>query len=176
MNWSEYLHENEEIVWQGRPAPRCFTFRNWIHSLFGVVILIASIGWVFYGLHLGKEHNQVIFALIPVPFLLVGVYLSFGHLILARLEWERVFYAMTDKRLLATRGLLKLRVESLDLADVVYFHLKPLGAELGTVRVQCREREERMTVSCVEYPRQLTGRLETVMEENGVELQAGGYE
>ena len=85
MNWSGILEVDEEIVWQGRPAPRCFTFRNWIHSLFGIVILIAAIGWFFFGLHLGETNQQVLFVLIPVPFMLAGLYLAFGHLVLARL-------------------------------------------------------------------------------------------
>ncbi len=172
MNWSELLNVDEKIVWQGRPAPRCFTFRNWIHSLFGIVILIAAIGWFVFGLHLGKENQQVLYVLIPVPFMLVGIYLAFGHLVLARLEWEKVFYAMTDCRLIAVRGLAGQRVASVDLSEIIYFQLKSLGEELGTVRVQCRTREQKIIVSCVEYPRKLTDLLEGQLEKNGVELNS----
>lgn len=170
MDWSGLLQDQEDVVWQGRPAPRCFTFRNWMHSLFGVVILIAAIGWVIYGFHISDVYGQPLYALIPVPFLLAGAYLSFGHLILARLEWERVFYAVTDRRLIAIRGLFRRRVVSLDLAEVVYFQLKPHGEQLGTVRVQGREKKRNMIVSCVEYPRKLTDLLEAEMERNGVDV------
>ncbi len=170
MNWSDIITDNENVVWQGRPAPRCFTFRNWVHSLFGLVILIAAIGWFFFGLHLGEKNQQILFVLIPVPFMLAGVYLTFGHLVLARLEWEKVFYAMTDRRLIAVRGLAGQRVASIDLAEIIYFQLKPLGEELGTVRVQGRDKEKRIIVSCVEFPRKLTDRLEAEMEKHGVDL------
>ena len=70
MDWSEILQERELIVWQGRPAPRCFTFRNWPHSIFGAVLLLASTCWFLFGVQLGNEHQQIIYAFIPVPFLL----------------------------------------------------------------------------------------------------------
>jgi len=173
MNWSDVLIDDEQVLWQGRPAPRCFTFRNWIHSLFGLVILIAAIGWLIYGVHLGNEHQQVVYALIPVPFLLVGAWLAFGHLILARLEWEKVYYALTDRRLVAVRGLLGKRLDEIALADLIYFQLRPLGAELGTVRVQGRRHEQRLTVCCIEYPRQLTDRLEAIVTTNSSAPQEG---
>lgn len=172
MNWSEYLNANESVEWQGRPAPRCYTFRNWQHSIFGTIILIASLCWLLYGLKLGNEYQQALYSWIPVPFLLVGVYLAFGHLVLARLEWEHVFYALTDRRLLAVKGLFKRRIEALNIDDVIWFQLSPQGEQLGTVRVRCRDLEQKMVVSCVEYPRKLTDLLETVMEKNGIDIKA----
>ncbi len=172
MNWSDKIGADEKIVWQGRPAPRCFTFRNWMHSLFGVVILIAAVGWMIFGLHLGREYQQAIYGWIPVPFLLAGIYLSFGHLVLARLEWEKVFYAMTDRRLIAVRGISGQRFDSIDLSEIIYFQLKPLGSELGTVRVQGRDRQQKITVCCVEYPRKLTDLLEPELEKNGIDLDS----
>ena len=66
--------------------------------------------------------------------------MAIGHLILARLEWEKVYYVLTDRRLVAVRGLLGNRLDEIALADLIYFQLRPLGAELGTVRVQGRRR------------------------------------
>ena len=34
-------------------------------------------------------------AWLPVPFMLIGLYLSLGHHLLARLEWKNVFYAVS---------------------------------------------------------------------------------
>lgn len=170
MDWIEYLQENEKVVWQGRPAPRCFTFRNWQHSIFGMVVLVMSLFWLSFGLRLGTEAQQIVYGLIPIPFLLAGIYLTVGHLLLARLEWEHVFYAVTDRRLIVVRGLFKRRVESAVLSEIIWFQLRPLGEQLGTVRVRFRDLEQKMTISCIEYPRQLTDLLEGVLSENGIEI------
>jgi hypothetical protein len=172
MNFEQILERDETISWQGRPAPRCYTFRNWQHSLFGAIILIASFCWLLYGVKLGNEYQQALYGWIPVPFLLVGMYLSFGHLILSRLEWEHVFYALTNRRLLAVKGLLKRRIESLSIDDVIWFQLSPHGEQLGTVRIRFRDLEQKMVVSCVEYPRKLTDLLEAAMEKNGIDITA----
>jgi len=172
MNWDEYLHESESVVWQGRPAPRCFVFRNWLHSVFGLVILILTIGWFIFGLHLGSEEQNAFISLLPVPFLFVGIYLTFGHLLLSRFEWEHVFYAMTDRRLIAIRGLFNRRMESVALVDVIWFELRPLGEQLGTVRIRCRDLEQKLTLSCIEHPRKLTDLLEESMAANGIDTGA----
>ncbi|PLY03611.1 MAG: hypothetical protein C0623_00925 [Desulfuromonas sp.] len=170
MNWTEYLNENEQIRWQGRPAPRCYTFRNWIHSLFGVVIMIAAVAWSIHGLHLATAQGSFVFILLPIPFLLAGVYLAFGHLVLSRLEWEHVFFALTDQRVIAISGLWSRRIKTIALADIVWFELRPLGEELGTIRIRGREPQQRMSVTCVEHPRQLTGILEEVLSANGIDI------
>jgi len=172
MNWTEHLSVGESVEWQGRPAPRCYTFRNWQHSIYGAIILIASLCWLLYGLKLGSEYQQALYGWIPVPFLLGGVYLAFGHLVLARLEWEHVFYALTNNRLLAVKGLFKRRVESLSVDDVIWFQLSPHGEQLGTVRIRFRDLDQKMVVSCVEYPRKLTDLLEAAMEKNGIDIKA----
>ena len=172
MDFDAILNKDEKILWQGRPAPRCFTFRNWQHSIFGVIILIASIFWLLYGLKLGSENQQVIYGLIPVPFLVAGIYLAFGHLILARLEWEHVFYVMTNHRLITVRGLFSRKLKSLDLEEVVWFQLNLHGEQLGTVRVRSRDLDKKAVISCVEYPQKLTELLESSMENNGIDVTA----
>jgi len=101
MNWNDYLAEGETLAWEGRPAPRAFTFRNGLHSLFGVLLLVGAIFWQVIACGLAKAQPWPWPALIPVPFLLAGLYLTFGHLLLARLEWSRVGYAVSNRRLLA---------------------------------------------------------------------------
>jgi hypothetical protein len=156
------LDNNEEVCWEGRPAPRCYTFRHWRHSIFGLVFLVICCYWQFLGFEMAETYESILLAWLPLPFLLLGLYLSIGHLLQARLEWNRVYYAITDRRLLIQRGLLKLRIESLGLSEITYFSLHRQGEHLGTLRVY-KGKEKQLTLHCIEHPRQATALLETAM-------------
>ena len=55
MDWEKCLQEGEQLQWSGRPAPRCFTFRHWIHSVFGVLLFLPSLVWLDGGHALAAE-------------------------------------------------------------------------------------------------------------------------
>ena len=162
MRQSLSLDAGEELRWEGRPAPRCFTFRHWRHSLFGLLFLSICIYWQMLGLEMSVEYEIFWLAWLPLPFLLMGLYLSVGHLLQARLEWNHVHYAITDRRLLVQRGLLSRRIESLELQDITYFSLHKQGEQLGTLRVH-KGQEKRLTLHCVEYPHQAAKLLEEAL-------------
>ncbi len=164
MDWSQVLDAGEEIRWEGRPAPRCFTFRNWKHSLFGVLLFFIAIYWQVIGVQLAAVYDASYMAWLPVPFWLVGLYLSIGHLVRSRLEWEKIFYAVSDRRVLTVRGIRRQRVDSLPLAEVTYFQLRPVGKEVGTVRVYRGEPLKLLVLACIEHPRNLTLLLEETMD------------
>lgn len=170
MDWSSHLAPGERVVWEGRPAPRCFVFRNWKHSLYGVLLLFLSLFWQTVGLQLSAVYHAPLLAWIPVPFVLAGLYLALGHHLLARLEWEHVFYALTDWRLLVHRGLCRRRVASLLLAEVDSFHQRPLGEHLGTLRVSGGKPARTLILCCLEYPRHLTDLLEAALAASGKEV------
>jgi hypothetical protein len=161
------LSTGEEIRWDGRPMPRCYTFRHWRHSVFGLVFLAICGYWQFIGLAMAKEYELVWLAWLPSPFVLFGLYLSGGHLLQARLEWNRVYYAITDHRLIVQRGLLKSRTESLALTEITYFRLQLQGEQLGTLRVFV-DKEQRSVLHCIEHPQRATDLLAEVMGENPV--------
>ncbi len=169
MDWSRYLDESETIRWEGRPAPRAFTFRNWKHSLVGFLLLVLALFWESVGLQLKAVYDTPLVFWAPIPFILVGLYLSIGHLFLARIEWEKVYYAVTDRQVLVQKGLFRRRVEQMSLADLTYFRVRPLGAELGTVQLCSGEGDRALVVSCIEYPRQMTRLLEDALEQNGID-------
>lgn len=164
MNRSVLFEADECLRWEGRPAPRCFTFRNWRHSLFGCLLLVVSVYWQIVGLQLGKTYQLPIITWIPLPVLLASLYLSVGHLLLARLEWERVFYAVTDRRIVVRRGLFGQRLRDLSLDEVRFFRLHPLGEQLGTVRIHSGKDRKPLTLCCIEHPRNLTNLLEDAVE------------
>ena len=159
------LEPCETIAWEARPSPRCYTFRHWRHSIFGLVFLLLSCIWEILGMEMAVQYDMVWLEWLPLPFVLIGVYFSVGHLLQARLEWNNVRYLITNKRMIALRGLKKVSEESLLLSEVSYFSLKMHGEQLGTLRVHAGDRR-RLTLHCLEYPRQATDLLEKVIKGN----------
>ncbi|MDX9710320.1 MAG: PH domain-containing protein [Trichloromonas sp.] len=170
MNWNDDLAEGETLAWEGRPAPRAFTFRNWVHSLFGVLLLAVALYWQVIACGLAKAQPWPWPALVPVPFWLAGFYLAFGHLLLARLEWSRVGYAVSNRRLLARRGLFRRRLDCMELAGLCSFRVKPLGPELAHVRAVSSEGHAVLSFLAVEHPAALLTLLEEALARNGHEL------
>jgi len=161
------LTDGETVRWEGRPAPRCYTFRHWRHSIFGGIFLVITGFWQGLGIEMASTYASAWAAWLPLPFLLLGGYLSVGHLIQARLEWEHVLYAITDRRLLAQRGLFRPRVESMELDAVTYFRLHHQGEQLGTLRVH-KGKEQMLVLHCIEHPRRAAVLLEEAINQKRV--------
>lgn len=168
----EILDEGETLRWQGKPAPRCFVFRNWRHSVFGVPLLIMTLLWQSVCLHVARADGSPWLAWLPVPFVLFAIHLTAGHLLLARLEWNRVLYMVTDRRLLILRGLFQPRLRAMDLTAVSYFRLHFHGRELGTLRVYDGARDRGMELIGIEHPRRVTDLLEAAMGDRAVPVAA----
>lgn len=99
LNWS--LDEDEILLWQGRPAPRCYLFRYWRSiSLSSLALgLIVSVLWWFGGPGLPPSSLALLL-------LLIALCAVFGpiRLVLLRWRWESVFYAVTDRRTLVQKS------------------------------------------------------------------------
>lgn len=164
IDWSNIIAADETLIWQGRPAPRCFTFRRWRSALFGVLLLLLCGWWQYTGCNLMRGGGSVVWALLPLPFVAFSGYLAFGQLVLARLEWERVFYALTSKQIIVQCGIRKTRVIRLPGDKLNYQCLYPLGEHLGNLYLEAGKR--RMTLCCIEYPRELYECLQVIIENN----------
>lgn len=166
MDWTPLLDEGETLAWSGRPAPRCYTFRNWKHSLVGLLLLLIGAWWQSVGLQMAALYELPWLAWLPLPVCLVGLYLGFGHLLQARLEWEHLFYAVTDRRLLSVQGR-KRQLQQQLLAEVSYFRLRPYAEQLGSLAIFAGSVEQRINFKCLEHPRLVTELLEAAMRRNG---------
>lgn len=173
--WKRLLQPDEQIVWQGRPAPRAYTFRNWRWSLQAAAGLIMVL---FF--RQGTGPIQVDYAVErwwTWAGLVVGLWAGVGHLLWARLEWESVFYLLTDRRLVVVSGLLGHRRRELPLAELEDIEEHNLGVALATVKVKGGGR--RLTLHCLEHPQLLVQSLYALAgsaSSNGagaVDLQEG---
>ncbi len=164
MIWADLLEADETIRWEATPAPRCYTFRHWKVSLFGLLLGLLAAWWEVLAWQLAAVYRISWLPLVPLPFWLFGLYLAFGKPLLARREWRTVRYAVTDRRLLARRGRKRL---VLPLEHIGYFCLEPHGEYLGSVLVHSKDGRIRLRLCCIEYPRRLTGLLEEAMRRSG---------
>jgi hypothetical protein len=158
--WKDLLEADERIVWRGRPAPRAYTFRNWRWSLQAAAGLVMVL---FF--RQGNGPLQVDFAVDQWwtgAGLVVGLWAGVGHLIWARLEWERVFYLLTDRRLLAVSGIFGRRRQVLLLKQLKQFEQDDIGPALATVKVSGGG--QRLTLHCIEYPQLLLQLLSSHIE------------
>ena len=114
---------------------------------------------------MAKAYALVWLAWLPIPFVLTGLYFFIGHLVQARLEWNHVYYVITDRRVIAQRGLMRPVSQSIELAEITYFSLHRQGEQLGTLRVH-QGREQCLVLHCIEHPRHATGLLEEAIARN----------
>ena len=154
----------ETVSWEGRPAPRCYTFRQWRHALFGVLLTIVCGVWEVMGVQQAAEQGWRWLAWVPLPFLGYALWLACGQLVAARLEWNRVAYAITDRRLILRYGLFSPHEVALPLERVTWFRLQPHGGELGTLRVHGGEGDPVLLLHCIEYPRRPAALLEAAIK------------
>jgi len=166
MDWQAYLADGEEVRWCGRPAPRCFTFRHWPHSIFGVLLLPLALVWLDGGRALAESRGEVVWGLLPWLGIGLALYFLGGHLLLARLAWEGTFYAITDRRVLATGGWPVKRVRDLPLDQLRNLKLRPRGRDLGSLLLAGARPEERLALVCLEHPAKAIALLEEAVVAN----------
>lgn len=161
--WPSLL-AGETLQWEGRPAPRYYTFRQWRHALFGLVVTIICAIWTALGVQQAAELGWPWLAWVPLPFLGYALWLAGGQLLAARLEWNRVAYAITDRRIALRRGILQDREVTLPLERITWFRLEPHGEALGTLRIRGEAGDPVLVLHGIEYPRRPAELLEKAIK------------
>ncbi len=141
------LEQNEVLLWQGRPAPRCYLFRYWRSQLGALIVLL------FFGALFGQAWQRDLslpalgFLLLPLlPALLFGPI----RLVYLRWRWETLFYAVSDRRLFVRYGWNKqtLSYPWLTLHTVI---LHPYTDRLATIELTFAD-SRRVLLECLEEP------------------------
>jgi hypothetical protein len=153
MDWAPWLEEGERVRWEGRPAPRCYTFRKWRRSVYGILFLLLAVYWQIVGFEISVVYGAVIFRWLPAPFVLVSLYFAVGYPALARIRWEKVFYAITDRRVLILPGPLKSEPLSCRWNDIDSWDYLPIGQNLGSIRIILRPARKSVFLHCLEHPK-----------------------
>lgn len=145
------LTADEKLLWLGRPAPRAYTFRNWRHALFGLVLALPCLFWQLVGIELAANGAPPWVAWLPLPFNLGALYLAFGQLLIARLEWEQVYYAVSDRTIYQRCGFFRPRWHRMPRAELASVRKKSLGPNLASIKMTGRGGEV-LIFSVIEHP------------------------
>ena len=158
-NWQWPLESGETLLWEGRPAPRCYTFRNWKLAAAGTALFLACSFWMMLALQLEEAGD---FSSLPVlmtlPLVVASFMLGPGQLLLARRRWESVFYALTDQRILMRGGLLQAKIDTFSASDISGWQQKRFGEQLASIRI-LRADQYPLIFACLEQPQNLTQHL-----------------
>lgn len=160
MDWQDYLKPDEEIVWQGRPAPRCYTFRNWKLAAIGLILFLVSSFWLMLGWQLVEGGHSRFLILIPLPLVIIAFIVGPGQILKARFEWERIFYCLTDDKLLVQYGLLKSKVREIPRTEIASWQQKRYGEHLASIRIQHRAGNLFTVLHCIEQPQHFLENLD----------------
>lgn len=165
-DWQWPLEDGETLLWQGRPAPRCYIFRNWKLALAGTLLFFASSFWMMLAWQLVESDGSPWWLpLIPAPLVVISFYGPVS-LLMARIRWERVFYALTEKRLLIRDGLFTVQIKPFHLTDLVNWQHKRYGAQLISLRLRCRN-QKTVVLHCLEQPQNLLRHLAGMVQKPG---------
>lgn len=95
-NFAPYLELDEVVLWQGRPEKGNYIKRDNIFTIpFGLFFFLFACVWAG-----GASMASPLFALFALPFMAVGLYISFGTIIHHAILLSKTEYAITNKKLI----------------------------------------------------------------------------
>lgn len=145
------LHEHETLLWQGRPAPRCYLFKHWLQALLGTLLFLVSSFWLMLAWELCRDQSYSLWLLTP-PLLLVLVCFALGPgwLLMRRWRWESIFYAVTSSRVLVVRGCVR-AVGEYSRKDLQNFQRRNYGDRLASIKLDFGQQGVQI-LECLEHP------------------------
>ena len=96
--WSTYLDPDERMLWEGRPATGVkFRKSDGIMIPFSIAWCGITIAWELAALW---TSGSIVFALVGMPFFVLGLYMMIGRFFWNAYERSHTRYALTDRRAL----------------------------------------------------------------------------
>jgi hypothetical protein len=139
------VNQDEKILWQGRPAPRCYTFRLWKQALAGSVFFLVSSFWLMLALQLVADGQPWWLVCLPTPLVVASLVFGPLQILLARWSWGRIFYRLSETRLYFAQD------QYLDLSEVADLKTRKYSENLASFRLDCARRKS-LVLHCIEQP------------------------
>jgi len=115
------LKSNERVLWSGKPVKNAFIATGLVPIPFGLVFLIFSLFWVFSAYSAGAPG---FFTLFGLPFVLIGIGLTFGPSIWQLLRYRNTEYAITNQRVITQTGAIGLDTRFVDFDKIQEVYVK----------------------------------------------------
>lgn len=126
------LFPSERLLWAGRPRQGLILRLNDFFLIpFSLFWCGFAIFWESTALSMGAP---LYFALWGAPFVLIGLYVTIGRFVHDAAIRARLFYGLTDQRVLILRTGLARRSYSLDLTNLPMLELEERANGRGTIR------------------------------------------
>ena len=116
-----YLMADERVLWFARPDRALYLRRFRALSGFGLLFLGIAAFWFAVSLvFVGPSSTLVenLYRWWGLPSVIVAALLVYGPMVVARIQWQRTYYALTDRRLIVQRGLLRTRAHVIPLSPM----------------------------------------------------------
>lgn len=109
---NKVLDSNEKVFWEGKPKFWPFLFGGFAGAIFGLLFLIVGGIFVWQGV----KNGNYLFLLFPHFW--IGVAFVFGLPIYTLLVYNKIYYAITNKRVIIQKGLIGRDFESVDFDQI----------------------------------------------------------
>ncbi len=126
------LLSGERIVWEGKPHTGIVLRPI---ELFLIPFSLLWTGFaIYWNVSVWDSGADLSFQLFGLPFLVVGLYATFGRFLIDMYLRKGMTYFVTDKRILIARGAAAAKVKSLDIKRLPALELDERSDGSGTIR------------------------------------------
>jgi len=123
------LHD-EQVIWAGRPKQGVYLTRA---DFFAIPLSLFWGGGALLSEFLAVSRGELFGSLFGVPFVLMGLYMMLGRFLVDARARARIFYAVTNRRVLVVTHLFMRNLTTVDLIETVQVSLEERSDGSGTI-------------------------------------------
>lgn len=120
-NMNNLLKSNERVLWSGKPEKAPFIGTGLASIPIGLIFLGFAIFWMWGAASQGAPGSFTLFGL---PFVLVGIVITFGPSIWQLLRYRNTEYMITDQRVITQTGAIGLDTRFVDFDKIQEVYVK----------------------------------------------------
>ncbi len=131
FDFSPYLDGDESSLWFAVPKVKYrFTKTNIFIFFFGLFFTFFALIWMLLA-----STSSIVFALFGIPFLLVGISISFGLIIISRSNLKHTAYIITKKRIIIKSGNRVTSIQNIYLNEITNMEITLYPNNFGTINI-----------------------------------------
>jgi hypothetical protein len=134
------LHSQEKLLWAGRPPLGIrFCWADLFHIPFTVLWCAGAVaGETIFIVFAVQGRATLVAALVPLPFVIMGAYITVGRFMFDAKARARTYYVVTSERVIIILGLFWRKVKSFDLDTLSQVTLREKRDGSGMIQFGCK--------------------------------------